>query len=927
MSTIFISHSSRDNEVAKELERQLSRQGHHSVFLDLDPEKGIIAGKSWEQTLYRKLRACRSVVALCSDHYLSSHWCFAEIALARMEGKAIFALKIAPLGDTANLPSILMEKQYIDLRQNPEDGYRRLWRGLSELELFADTGDWSPKDSPYLGLGAYQEKHAPVFFGRESESRACVELLDRGAPGMIMTLGASGSGKSSLVKAGVIPRLRRHPDRWLVLEPVRPGRHPFNALAESLLQSYRRYAPERSSVIEDVEQLELRLKNWSSMDSSSDPLSGELTEDERVQRLMRQLEELHLQPPNNAAGSFLNFLDWSLEDLRRICGDEEFSADRMEGSTVLTEIARDLCKLSEQPGARVLLVIDQFEELLSSEGDSATGQPEANNFLQLLRQSIEAEGSSLSVLATMRSDFLGVFQRHPELRAIDFESLSLGPVTNASMRRIIEAPARLGAIQLGDGLTDRLIADTETADALPLLSYTLWVLWRDFREDGVLDLHEYEKLGGLQGAIAREADALVVGEDDSALKNAFLELTTLSEQGEFIRRLAEWDNPALQPVHGLLDRFIDKRLLTSRSEEGVRTLEVAHEALFRSWTPLKNWLRDNRKELLFKQEISRNASSWLSASRSSDNLWRGGRLLQAGELLKNGDLHGDSNDFIKAGLRRRSIRRLVYTGIATAVFASMAVLTYRAVKSEHRTSQALEQAKQAWERAEIAESALLKNWATVYGKQVLEAQGATAGNIVVDPDRLTLSTSEEYDGQLVIAGKMVNGDGRIVATAHEGLLNDKKESVAFLDLAIRWSARRTTSNLKILYSSGHCEVVSNAGNWANRLPLEKITEQWKHSISSIQDLSNSDALHAADVLIIGNAWGELEPSEIAAVRKYVAEGGGLIMAGLNWSWRQYRAPGSGFDPCTFSPGSAGKTVSQQVYPMNALGENLGLEWQ
>ena len=162
MSTIFISHSSKDNTIAKELERRLAEQHHPSVFLDLDPEKGIVAGQSWERTLYRKLRACRAVIVLCTDSYLTSQWCFAEIALARMEGKHILALQVDPLSPDAKLPAILTEKQFIDLRTNTEEGYQRLWRGLEEMDLLGVSNEWDPKESPYLGLNAYEERHAPV---------------------------------------------------------------------------------------------------------------------------------------------------------------------------------------------------------------------------------------------------------------------------------------------------------------------------------------------------------------------------------------------------------------------------------------------------------------------------------------------------------------------------------------------------------------------------------------------------------------------------------------------------------------------------------------------------------------------------------------------------------------------------------------------
>ena len=130
MSVLFISHSSKDNDAANALAAELATQGHHAVFLDFDPEKGIVAGASWEQTLYTKLRACRAVLALCTDHYLASQWCFAEVALARMEGKHIFTLIVDPFSGRAELPSILTEEQYIDLRANEAEGYRRLWHGF-----------------------------------------------------------------------------------------------------------------------------------------------------------------------------------------------------------------------------------------------------------------------------------------------------------------------------------------------------------------------------------------------------------------------------------------------------------------------------------------------------------------------------------------------------------------------------------------------------------------------------------------------------------------------------------------------------------------------------------------------------------------------------------------------------------------------------
>jgi hypothetical protein len=708
MSTIFISHSSRDNQMAKELEERLAQENHPSVFLDLDPEKGIVAGQSWERTLYRKLRACRAVIALCTDHYLRSNWCFAEIALARMEGKHIFALQVDPLSVDTSMPSILTEKQFIDLRVNREKGYRRLWRGLKEVDLLGVSGEWDPKRPPYLGLDVYKEEHAPVFFGREDETRAAIELLDRGAPGLIMALGASGSGKSSLVRAGMLPRLRREPERWLLIDPFRPGRDPFAELADALILAYRRYAPDHIARLGSAEDLRDRLEAGAAelvrhRTQPAVPLEEEerdapSIDDERLQRLMGQLEELSRQPPMQATRPLLDFLNWSIEDLRRIfVGPLQLGTtpETQLGTTPLVTLADHLRRVSERREARVLLVIDQFEEMLGQ--DESDGL--FHRFLTLLRASVEVENSPLMALGTMRSDFLGVFQRHPALRGIDFESLSLGPMKTDGMRRVIEAPAKLGMIELETGLADRLIEDTETPDALPLLSFTLLVLWRDYHEKGRLSIRDYDALDGLHGAVAKEADAVLApvqreGVADD-LQRALIQMARPTESGGYARQLVRWDAPELRPVHAVLERLVERRLLVSREEGGHRMVEVAHEALFRSWQPLKTWLDNHRSELLLRQQLERDAEVWETSQRAADNLWRGGRLQQAQELMRQGMAQNKATDvdsltaFIRAGVWRRNRQRWIIAGITLCVFAA---LTWFYLKAERQRQIAEDQA-------------------------------------------------------------------------------------------------------------------------------------------------------------------------------------------------------------------------------------------
>ena len=98
MSSLFISHASADAAAAGAAARRLEAWGYRSLFLDFDPDHGIAAGTDWEAQLYRHLKLSRAIVALVTDSFVASHWCFAEVVQARAMGKPVFPLKIAPVG-------------------------------------------------------------------------------------------------------------------------------------------------------------------------------------------------------------------------------------------------------------------------------------------------------------------------------------------------------------------------------------------------------------------------------------------------------------------------------------------------------------------------------------------------------------------------------------------------------------------------------------------------------------------------------------------------------------------------------------------------------------------------------------------------------------------------------------------------------------
>jgi hypothetical protein len=235
MARVFISHSSRDKEPAERIKAWLNEQGFEAPFLDFDKHAGIPPGAAWEKTLYREIERSEAVIIIQTPNWLESKWCFAEFTQARALGKPIFPIIEAPTGDTLISPDI----QTLDLRSDRAGGLERLSRELTQIALDAQGGfDWDAQRPPYPGLLAFQEEDAAVYFGRDDDIRRLIERLNarraQGGAKLIALLGASGSGKSSLLRAGVIPRLKRARRNWIVLPPMRPQVRPLDELAQCL---------------------------------------------------------------------------------------------------------------------------------------------------------------------------------------------------------------------------------------------------------------------------------------------------------------------------------------------------------------------------------------------------------------------------------------------------------------------------------------------------------------------------------------------------------------------------------------------------------------------------------------------------------------------------------------------------------------------
>jgi hypothetical protein len=549
MAALFVSHSSTDQAATERVSQRLRAEGVAALFVDFDPNQGIPVGRNWERELYAQIRQADAVVFLSSPASVASQWCFAEVALARLLGKPVFPILI----QAGPRHPLLGDTQHVDLTRNGEAGFQRLWAGLREAGLDPHASFvWDSTRPPYPGLAAFTEQDAAVFFGREPELERLLELLQPGLGGrgrFLAVVGPSGSGKSSLVRAGLLPRLARLPQRWLLVPRLVPGNQPTRQLARSLAQAFR----DRGGAT-PVAALTVRLT------------AG-------VPALVRVIEELR-----------------------------DFSS-------------------GESPS--VLLVVDQAEELAT-----LTGAAERAAFLELLHGTIHST-VGVWVLATIRAEFLGPLLVQPGTADLLDEVFPVSPLARSRLFAVIEGPAARAGLQFAPGLIGRLVEDAQGGDALPLLAFTLRQLAERAGPDRQITTEAYQVSGGVLGALRAQADRttaeLVAGGHGGLVVPTLTRLATVAGDGEPMRRRVARTTLSAAENH-VVQAFIDARLLISRDDQGEAVVEVAHEALLRQWSPLRQAIEARREELRLRAELERWVQDWERAARQDSYLVGGERL-------------------------------------------------------------------------------------------------------------------------------------------------------------------------------------------------------------------------------------------------------------------------------------------------------------
>jgi WD40 repeat protein len=506
-------------------------------------------------------------------------------------------------------------------------------------------------------------------------------------------LGASGSGKSSLVRAGVLPLLTQPETiegvglwRWAVTRPGAGGGGGdcFDALAAALLESPALPALQDLESQNSIRDLATELRQHS--DSVALRVRDALDHAAREWTIQRShyLKEKERQVSESGRSDDANLLRQRRERL-------------------------------ELPKARLALVVDQLEELFTTGFSLEVRQ----NYISALAGLVRS--GRVFVLVTLRSDFYPRYQEFPDLIELAKPSgkVDLQPPTPYELGNMIRLPAEAAGLRFeqeretGQRLDQALRdAASTTPESLPLLQHVLSLLYdkQEGRSDGLLRWSDYRELGELKGALAKHAEDVFSSlkpHEQRAFPLVMRYLVTLSQGEEEVpnRRTVPYrDLAASQGTNqdqkagakGFVDLFIEKRLLVADTDpQGEVTVSVAHEALLREWQRVREWLIENREFLRMRDRLDSSLKLWLSRGQQKDDLLEPGLHLAEGEKLVKDfgpSLSRKQTDYIYASFAERKRRRRVQARIRYAVMAAISALAlvagFQWLQAEHQRQSA-----------------------------------------------------------------------------------------------------------------------------------------------------------------------------------------------------------------------------------------------
>ena len=422
---------------------------------------------------------------------------------------------------------------------------------------------------PYRGLSAFEASDHKFFFGRDAAITEVMNRLPTSANGILVVSGVSGTGKSSLLRAGMLPRLR------LDGLPGNPGAKSWPCLL---------FTPRTAPLDELVAQVA--------------DMAGIRADKER-------------EPLAAAPGRFA------------LLARQAVLAKARQLAEQAGQAAPDV------HSGKLLLVIDQFEQLFTLCADEA----EREAFITAVASAAKEPDAPALVVLGVRADFEARCAEYPQLTAAIQDRYLLTSMTERELEIAIAEPARQAGARVEPVLTDHLLREARgNAGVLPLLSYALAETWLAHTGD-TLTLAGYDRTGGIEAAVATAAqrayDTLTERQKDTA-RQVFLQLTATSDEGTDTAvpaRRAELDagrDPG--DVQTVLDTFAGERLLTLTSEGA----EISHEVVLTAWPLLRDtWLEETRADRVLRTRLRNAATDWDAHPRDRSYLWSGALLASA----------------------------------------------------------------------------------------------------------------------------------------------------------------------------------------------------------------------------------------------------------------------------------------------------------
>ncbi len=560
--------------------------------------------------LQEVIRSSQMILVIVSPDARSSRHVQEALQLAKIYQRPVYAVWIEGEDwqeccprDDSELFSTIDARQGYDSSQLEEIVTTLEWAKLATSKdqvSPAPVNDASRRDTeprnPYKGLRAFRQEDAQDFFGRDiliDELTATLEasLLTekkRGQCARLLTVvGPSGSGKSSVVMAGLLPRLQfgglQGSELWIYLDPIVPGVHPIESLTLALAQK---------------------------------------------------------------------LADKSLQTIRDDLEDDSGRGLHLLATTI-----------AKHERTKVVLLVDQFEELFTL----TASEEERSHFIALLINALIEPHGPVVILLTLRADFFDLPMSYPELgHLIEEHHKPVFAMSIKDLRAIIEQPVALPDVQLtfqDDLVSDLLFEVQGKVGALPLLQFTLDQLFQ-MRSGHQLTLQSYREIGGVKGALAKQAEttyaALPSEEHRRLARVLFLRLIDPGmTEHDITRRRATFSEFLLVPdtqtrlLAETIEAFTTARLLTSNTIAGVPTVEVSHEALIREWARLSDLLSEAREDIRFQHSFSEDVAEWEQRDKPRDRLYRGSQLKEAQAWAKRNSPSRDEVAFLRACARGR----------------------------------------------------------------------------------------------------------------------------------------------------------------------------------------------------------------------------------------------------------------------------------